>query len=419
MVGVVNSPARSRRSAVAHMARRRLVAHIAAGCTTDMAETSLENDARVYTDPERLTLERRELFLKVPLVAGCSGDIPVAGDILLFDELGHSVIIVRAMDGDVLAFLNMCPHRGTRLIEPNDSHVGTGRATITCQFHGWCFDLAGMLVAMPGREGFTDMAPRRLIPVPVVEACGLLFIALEPGRQTLTIADHLGPFADELAQLELAHRAFSRGGSLTAACNWKLAVDTYAESYHFGVLHGSTIGRTHLSNVAAFDSFGRHWRAHFAEKCLANLVKAPEAHWPAAEFSAVHFIFPNTVLVAGSAGGEMLVRVFRLFPDEVPGLMRCQISVYGASRNCADKATPPGFVDEARNIVTDEDYRVAVGAQANLAAAPVGFRVVYGRNEPGLQAFHLAVAAAIGVPPPCRPTPENVRYAEGPIGAAT
>jgi phenylpropionate dioxygenase-like ring-hydroxylating dioxygenase large terminal subunit len=413
MVGVVNSPARARRSVVAQMARRRLVAHIAAGCTTDMTEVSLENDARVYTDPDRLALERREIFLKVPLVAGCSGDIPAAGDILLFDELGYSIIIVRGTDGGVRAFLNMCPHRGTRLVEPNDSHVGTGRATITCQFHAWCFDLAGMLVAMPGREGFSDMAPRRLIPVPVVEAYGLLFIALKPGGQTLTIGDHLGPFADELAQLELDHLAFSRGGSLKAACNWKLAVDTYAESYHFGVLHASTIGRTHLSNVAVFDSFGRHWRAHFAEKCLAELVDAPESDWPAAELSAVHFIFPNTVLVAGSADGKMLVRLFRLFPDDAPGLMQCRISVYGASQNHVDNATPPGFVDEARNIVTDEDYRVAVGAQANLAAAPVGFRVVYGRNEPGLQAFHLAVAAAIGAPPPCRPAPGRLCRAGG------
>jgi hypothetical protein len=45
-----------------------------------------------------------------------------------------------------------------------------------------------------------------------------------------------------LKQLELGRLKFLRSGSLEAACNWKLAIDTYCESYHLGVLHASTIG---------------------------------------------------------------------------------------------------------------------------------------------------------------------------------
>jgi phenylpropionate dioxygenase-like ring-hydroxylating dioxygenase large terminal subunit len=403
MDGIVESPALSRRSAVARAVRRRLVAHIAAGGSTDMAETPLESDASVYTNPERLALERGEIFLKTPLVAGCSQDIPNPGDILLFEELGRSVMILRSLDGRVRAFLNMCPHRGTRLVDAHEPCVKTRRTTITCPFHAWCFDLEGALVAMPGREGFSGIAPPRLTPAPVVEAQGLIFVSLDLGREPLAIGDYLGAFADELEQLELAQLTFLRSGSLEAACNWKLAIDTYAESYHFCALHASTIGRTHLANVAAFDMFGPHWRAHFAERSLADLVGVPEFDWPVPEFAAAHFIFPNTILVAGSVGGDMLVRMFRLFPGEMPGLTTCRISVYGALQTPSGEETVPGFVDEARNVVTEEDYRVAVGAQANLAVAPAGFRVIYGKNEPGLQAFHRAVAGAIGAPPPSRP----------------
>jgi phenylpropionate dioxygenase-like ring-hydroxylating dioxygenase large terminal subunit len=399
----MEKPARLRRSTVAYAVRRRLVTHLAAGGSTDLAETPLENDASVYADPERLALERREIFLKVPLIAGCSQDIPNRGDILLFQELGRSVIILRGPDSGVYAFLNMCPHRGTRLVEAHEPCIKMRRTTITCPFHAWCFDLTGALVSMPGREGFSGIAPRHLIPVPAVEFHGLIFISLDLGREALPISDHLGAFADELEQLELDQLTFLRGGSLEAPCNWKLAVDTYAESYHFGVLHASTIGHTHLTNVAAFDSFGRHWRAHFAEKGLAELVEIPESYWPVPEFAAAHFIFPNTILVVGSVGDDMLVRLFRIFPGETPGLMACRISVYGASQNSSGEEKLPGFVDEARNVVTEEDYRVAVGAQANLTVAPAGFRVIYGRNEPGLQVFHRAVAEAIGVPLPFAP----------------
>jgi phenylpropionate dioxygenase-like ring-hydroxylating dioxygenase large terminal subunit len=228
----------------------------------------------------------------------------------------------------------------------------------------------------------------------------LIFIRLDLRQQPLVLGEHLGTFADELELLELALLPFSYGGSLEAACNWKLAIDTYAESYHFGVLHASTIGRTHFSNVAAFDSFEPHWRAHFAEKGLAALVGLPESQWPVPELAAVHFIFPNTILVAGSGDGDMLVRMFRLFPGETPGRTTCRISVYGASGKSSADEPPAGFVTEARDIVTEEDYRVAVGAQANLAVAPAGFHVVYGRNEPGLQLFHRTIAEAIGAPPP-------------------
>lgn len=373
-----------------------------------MVEMPLANDATVYTDPERHTLERREIFLRMPLIAGCSQDIANPGDILLFDELGHSIIVLRGANGQVRAFLNMCPHRGTRLIGLRGSGVTTHRATLTCPFHAWCFDLEGRLMAMPGREGFSGIAPPRLIPVPVTEAHGLIFLSLDLTRDSLTVDEHLGSFADELEPLELAGLVFLRGGSLDAACNWKLALDTYCESYHFGVLHAATIGRTHFSNVAAFDAFGRHWRAHFAEKSLAGLIGVPERDWPDAEFAAVHFIFPNTILVAGSADGGMLVRMFRLFPGTTPGSTVCRIALYGAQTSAGEESVP-GFIDEARNVVTDEDYSIATGAQANLAVAPAGFRVTYGRNEPGLQAFHCAVAEAIGVPPPAsrieRPEP--------------
>ena len=127
----------------------------------------------------------------------------------------------------------------------------------------------------------------------------------------------------------------------------------------------------------------------------------PESDWPSPEFAAVHFIFPNTIVVAGSARGGMLVRMFRLFPGQTPGSTVCRIAAYGPQAPSDEAA--PGFLDEARNVVTDEDYGVAIGAQANLAVAPGGFRVIYGRNEPGVQAFHRAVAEALGVPPPRRP----------------
>jgi phenylpropionate dioxygenase-like ring-hydroxylating dioxygenase large terminal subunit len=394
----VEKPMRARRDAVARAAQRRLVAHIAAGGTTDMSETPLVNEGAVYCDPQRFERERDAIFFKTPLVAGLSRDIAEPGDVMLFEELGRSIIIARGRDGIVRAFLNMCTHRGTRLINAAKGGGPLRRTLLTCPFHAWCFDLEGKLVARPGDDGFAGVGARDLIAVPVGERCGLIFVALS--ADAAPVEQHLAMFADELAFLEMESLWPLRSASLQAVCNWKLAIDTYAESYHFGVLHASTIGRTHFGNVAVFDAFGAHWRLHFAEKALAALIDTPETDWPPAVFAAAHFIFPNTVLVAATENDDLMVRLFRIFP-EAPDQTTCRIGVYGVLSAKAGMA-PPDFIDEARNVVTDEDYGAAIGAQANLAAAPPGFRVVYGRNEPGVQTFHKAVAAAIGAPGPAR-----------------
>ncbi len=391
-----------RRRRVARAIQRRMVAHVAAGGTTDFAPGPLENDPAAYTDPARAELEKRELFLKVPLVAGLSRAIPGPGDSLLFEELGHSIVIVRGKDSRLRAFLNMCTHRGTKLVRAGSDGRCERRGRLTCPFHAWTFELDGALVAVPGRQGFEgiEMSRRDLIPVPVAEWNGIIFVRAAAGSETPDIPAYLGTFAPELAQLELADAVPIGSSSLAADCNWKSALDTYGEGYHFATLHASTIGISHYSNVAVFDAFGPHWRINFPERSIRALVGVPESEWPEANYGGVHFLFPNTVVVVGSSGsGGGFVRMFRVFPGPTPGKMTCHIAVYALRGAHADGHRADEFAqDDAESDVTREDYRVAVEGYANLVNAPAGFTVVYGRNELALQALHRHIAEAIGVP---------------------
>ncbi len=392
----------ARRLRVARAIQRRMVAHIAAGGTTDFAPGTMENDPAVYTDPVRAEKERRELFLRRPLVAGLSQDIPAPGDSLLFEDLGQAIVIVRGRDGIARGFLNMCMHRGTKIVHAGADGRCQRRGRLTCPFHAWSYDLDGRLVGVPGRAGFegADVDRRNLIAVPVAEWNGLIFVRPSAGTEALDIPAHLGSFAPELAQLELADAVALRASALTAATNWKFAMDTYCEGYHFGVLHASTIGLTHYSNVAVFDAFGDHWRINFPDKAVGALVGLPETQWPQPDYDGIHFLFPNTIAVVGSiAPGRRFVRLFRLFPGDVPGTMTCRIAVYVSP--CIDgNVLPPGveFADDAESGVTQEDYQVAIEGYANIARAPAGFKLVYGRNEIALQAFHRSIAAALGLP---------------------
>ena len=388
-----------RRLSVAAAIRRRMVAHIAAGGTTDFAPSVLENDPACYTDASRAELEKREIFLKLPLVAGLSRDIPAPGDCLVFDDAGPSIIIVRGTDGVARAFLNMCLHRASQLLSAGPDGAPEHCTRLTCPFHAWTYDLQGALIGVPGRAGFdgVDLSHRQLVPVPLAEWNGLLFVRAAAGPGAIDATAFLRSFADELMLIDFAAAAPVRRSRLAAACNWKVALDTYAEGYHFATLHASSIGVSHYSNVATYDEFAPHWRINFPDKGLRALVHQPESAWPDAEYGGIHFLFPNTVLVIGSSGpGRTFVRMFRLFPGETAATMSCRITVYEIGGDPGDERRAAFSEDDAESEVTKEDYRVAVDAYRNLLHAPPGFRLIYGRNEPALQSVHRHIAAAIG-----------------------
>lgn len=385
------------RRTVAAAARRRLVAHLAAGGSTDMAQACMTQPASAYTDPALFAREKTEIFGSWPLVAGLSGDLARIGDVLLFEELDHSILLIRGKDGVARGFLNMCAHRGARLVDTTQHGVRLHRSVLSCPFHGWCYSPEGHLIATPGGEGFSSdaLVGRGLIPVPVAEWNGLLLVNLCSGDPALAVDDRLGAFAEPLAQLDLDGLRHIQTSTIAAKCNWKLAIDTYAENYHFGVLHGDSVGDTYVSNITAFDAFGPHWRAHFPERHLSELVGRPESDWPEPVFKAVLFLFPNTVLVVGVAGTDrMMLRTYRIFPGASHDTTVCRMSVYSD----ADPADLPAgvFADESKSKVTIEDYSIAEGEQANLETAPKGFSLIFGRNEIGVQAFHAAVADALG-----------------------
>ncbi|HEX3959413.1 MAG TPA: SRPBCC family protein [Trebonia sp.] len=386
------------RTAQAHSARRRLVAHLAAGRTTDLAPEVLRLPARLYTDPVRWQTERHVLFEQTPLVACLTRDIESPGDRLLFEVAGQSVIVLRGADRQVRAFRNRCAHRAARLEGPAESLRG-GRH-ITCPFHGWSYDLAGNLSAVPGRAGFDSrtLESCKLSPVAAGEQDGIVFVRMR-GAGPLDLPGHLGSLAPDIAGLELAGMEAVQRSRLESLTNWKIAIDTYAENYHFGALHGKSIGGAFSSNVAAFDDHGPHWILTFPDDSLAALTNRPEHEWPDARHTATYFIFPNTVLVAGDLGAdERFARMFRIFPGQTPGEVTCLFSVHTSGVTREAYRDRFGGITDSESNVTIEDYEVAEGIWSNLAAGGDEADLIAGRNEPAIQAFHQAVFKATGMP---------------------
>jgi len=389
----------TRRRDMAHAGLKRLVELVAAG-ETERAPGPLPLHKDIYIDPVRFGAEREKLFLGQPIVAGLSGDIPNAGDLLVFDAAGPSIVVSRGKDGVARAFRNMCTHRGAKLVEASEPY-SDHRARMVCPFHAWTFDPAGKLIGQPSKASFAGCAigARNLLEVPCAEYLGLLFVR-PGGGDPIDAADHLGPMADIIAALELHRAQPVKKGIMTADSNWKFALDTYSEGYHFSALHASTIGQTHYNDVGSVDRHGRHHRIGFPDNSVGALVGKPESEWPQVDYGGVHYLFPNTVIFFGSVvPGQFFTQVFRLFPDGV-GKTRCQFAVYApfGIESGEHTAMCEMAYDATATVVQTEDYRVASHGYANLLTAPDDYQVVIGSNENAVQSVHRNIAEAIGMP---------------------
>ena len=389
----------ARRKAAAFETLERMVAHVA-GKTTDMAPAPMPLPKEVYIDPVRFEAEREKLFLGQPVVAGLSCDIPEPGDLLVFDAAGPSILVSRGKDGVARAFLNMCTHRGAKLVEAHEPHA-EHRSRITCPFHAWTFDPAGKLIGQPSKESFAgcEIGGRNLIELPCAESRGLIFVRAG-GGEPIDVEAHLGALGPVLDMIEMERAVPVKKGILLADSNWKFALDTYGESYHFAALHTSTIGQTHYSDIGIFSPFDRHHRIGFPDKGLATNVGKPAGEWPPTEYGGVHYLFPNTIIFFGAiVPGVYFTQVFRLFPDGV-GKTRCHFAVYAPFGILSEeyRATCEMAYDMTAQVVTDEDYRVASAGYANLLTAPEGFHTVLGANEIAVQAVQRHIAEAIGMP---------------------
>jgi phenylpropionate dioxygenase-like ring-hydroxylating dioxygenase large terminal subunit len=349
--------------------------------TTDLMPTEYKVAADAYTSFDRHASDTSMLSAS-PQLVGYVSELPRPGTYCTKTVMGRSILLTRSADNTVRAFDNICLHRQSRITE------GCGAARrLACPYHSWTYDLDGNLVGVPGKEGFpeTGSGPRELTQLPAAECAGFLWISLDRDA-VLDIPTFLGPLADELESWGIGHWAPLGEKVLDCPINWKLAIDTFAENYHFATVHKNTFATIARSNCTVYDSFGSHHRLVFPLNGILDLENVPEEQWdPLQNMVVIYALFPNIVLSCTIANGEL----FRVYPADVPGR---SITVHQNSTplDLSDEPTAAGAAavfDYAHATVRDEDYALVAGLQANLEAG-AREHLAFGRNEPGLQHRH-------------------------------
>ena len=192
--------------------------------------------------PEHYELERDAIFRRTWLNVGRVEQLPRTGSYFTreIDAARTSVVVVRAADGGVRAFHNICRHRGNKLVWndfPREETSGTCRQ-FTCKYHGWRYGLEGDLTFVQQEEEFFDLdkADYGLVPVQCEVWEGFVFVNLDPDNTT-SASEYLGELGAGLVgypfdRMTQVHKYRAEVGS-----NWKLFIDAFAEFYHAPVLH--------------------------------------------------------------------------------------------------------------------------------------------------------------------------------------
>lgn len=161
------------------------------------------------------------------IVVGHVSQLRAAGDYLVCEIAGQSIIVVNQGGGTIGALFNVCRHRGSRIC---DQEAGNAKSLV-CPYHAWRYGLDGSLQNWRHMDAALCKEDFGLRRCQVRVHQGLIFLCL---------SEHAAPDFDRLAaRLRDISRPYALADCRVAArrvyeiaANWKLCIENNLECYH-------------------------------------------------------------------------------------------------------------------------------------------------------------------------------------------
>lgn len=201
-------------------------------------------DYRLYHDPEIFALEQRLLFQgQTWNYLGLEAELPNPGDFRTTTVGETPVVLTRAQDGTLHAWVNRCAHKGSKVCRTRRGNQADG--AFVCVYHQWAYDSAGNLVGVPFRRGLKGVGGYPADFTPEAHALQTLRVESVAGMVFGTLDATTPPLAQFLGDVMTANirRVLNRPIRVLGyarqymAGNWKFYSENSRDSYHGGLLH--------------------------------------------------------------------------------------------------------------------------------------------------------------------------------------
>lgn len=361
----------------------------------DAVESTL--DPAVYVDPGVHAREIERIFRRLPLCLGHADQLREPGSMIARDIIGLPLLLVRDRQGEINVLLNVCRHRGARLLAGEDAVCR--RASLSCPYHAWTYDLDGALRGVPGSEAFPtlDKSSRGLRRLPSTVRHGLIWAILDPGTAITCgeaeVARFLDGLDDDLTALDLGSHRFFRQHARKRATNWKLVMDAFQEVYHIKRLHAQSISPFFIDTKSTGEGVGPHTRILVGRDKLAEARHLPREAWDLRRHTTLtHAIFPNSLIIYHPDFTSHL-GMFPISPGEI-NFVHTMFTPH-APRSDKERAhweRSFAMIDE--RVFGAEDLFIAEQIQLGLRSG-ASDSLLLGRLEHHLRRFHGNVAAML------------------------
>lgn len=216
----------------------------------DLGDAPLAADR--YTSPEFFAAEKAKMWPNVWQMAAREEELPDPGDLVVYDNVGRSYVLIRQDDGSIRAFHNVCLHRGRKLRTDSGS-----AAELECPFHGFTWALDGKLKRVPCAWDFAHLAEKdmSLPELRVGRWAGFVFVT--ESEQAQPLEDYLAPLPRifERWRLEECFTHIWVGKVIRA--NWKVCAEAFMEAWHSLATHPQILPFTGDANTR-YSLWGDH-----------------------------------------------------------------------------------------------------------------------------------------------------------------
>ncbi len=218
---------------------------------------------RYYYEPAIYDQEQEQIFARMWVCVGRAEALPNPGAYLTATIGQESIIVIRAKDGMLRAFLNVCRHRGARLCT---EATGQLKGSIQCRYHAWTYGLDGKLLGAPNilNDAQFDRLAFGLLPVALEVWEGLIWLNLAEDPPPIAtqvnepIIERFGSYT-LFARYDIGQLKVGKSINYDVHANWKLIVENFMECYHCSPMHpelcqllpGFRSGQSYLEGEAA------------------------------------------------------------------------------------------------------------------------------------------------------------------------